>query len=592
MTDLTFNDPGTLQDCRLVGPDGDYACVPRPLVVVFHGAGGGIFNFDDPVVQSMLESWTGEGFRVLGCDAHGFSWGNTAAQLDYLSAIEIIQSGWSTSQLLFWAGSMGALVCANLLSNYSLPKRVAGVYWTIGAFDLDYVSTEGDVDFSASVAAAYPGGYAGNNPMAKAGNQFRGIRHRFIASPDDLTIITAHNTTPFAAKVAPYSPEATVVASSGTHADSSHIQLDDILSFYKRAIAATETPRSLIGAFRFDDVYADSDTDNLTRYNEAMQPEAYHGRLQPFAKIWRNGTISQEVSQATMDAEIKMAASAGVDYFAYDTYFLLERIEVPPYSWRGLGEGYEKHITSPNKGMVRHCPNIVQGFGNPDEWPDYVDYLVDKISDNAAMRVFGRPLIFWYGISQAAPPGDPTYGIFPSVGALQSAVALLRSEAVAAGLLNPYIVAVETSVSTANDVCQTYGLDAISAYAIPRNGSEPTEYTYDDATNDFEAWWALALSSTSRQIIPPVSAGWDRRPLVDVGFFSDEPYCVGRTPAKFVAHATAAQSFIAANPTRCLPKMIQIGSWNENLEGSYFAPTIGDMGKNCEAMANAFRRRI
>jgi pimeloyl-ACP methyl ester carboxylesterase len=242
---VEWNPVGTsAQNVHIATPPTYDTRIPRPMLLFSHGSGSDELQ---PLshFQQLYTDLLSDGFAIASTNAHGNNWGNAAAQTDLLELYRYLRDTYALGPLILWGNSMGGLASLNALASGAIP--CAGWIGTQPVCDLDAIYAAGafvtDIRTAYGVngtGSDYAAKTAGFNPMARSGREFYGVPMRFYASPADTVVAKAQHTDPMAAKVAPYTPEATVIATSGDHGDPSHWapQRADLRAFINRCVAS------------------------------------------------------------------------------------------------------------------------------------------------------------------------------------------------------------------------------------------------------------------------------------------------------------------------------------------------------------------
>lgn len=211
--------------------------IPAPLAVYLHNSGGSALNsIQDtriiPFVQALLDA----GINVVMADAGGSAWGNDTNRSLVVAAYEWSRDIVAVSSVILTGQSMGGQTAFNLLARNEIPN-IAAALLVAPVTSLDDLWADNAGGYSANIRTAfgiaddgsdYETLTAGYRPEDRAGWEFRGVPLMIISSPDDATCHKANADT-LVAKVAPYSPEATVVASTGGHMDAA--QFTDAVTY-------------------------------------------------------------------------------------------------------------------------------------------------------------------------------------------------------------------------------------------------------------------------------------------------------------------------------------------------------------------------
>lgn len=316
-----------------------------------------------------------------------------------------------------------------------------------------------------------------------------------------------------------------------------------------------------IGAIRYD--AWDAPATSLTQAEAAaLSPAEYRARA-PFWATVSGGVTLPAATQQRMDSEIAQAKAAKLSYWAF-------------LGWQpGAPEGAALSLyrSSTSRAGLGFCMiETFQSLYYLGTFLDNVTRTIGLMADPAYVRVLdGRPVLFVLSMSDALIAER-----FGSMVTTQAVFDGIRSRAIAAGVGNPYIVALDGWADRALRFV-ALGADAAGAYASPGtfSGARP----YADLVAAAGAWRAAA--SVAR-IVPPMMAGWDFRPRIATpsewfgGQVNGNPANYYEMPAaaELTAHVAETRAWIAANPTACPAQTGLLYAWNEFTEGGFVCPTF------------------
>lgn len=291
-----------------------------------------------------------------------------------------------------------------------------------------------------------------------------------------------------------------------------------------------------VGAIRWDAVYGDAGI--LASENGYLGPDKYHFRA-PWWSVAGPGTINMRGNQATMDAEIDIAAASGLDHWVFFYY----------NSNSEMNNGFEFFQASPKRNLMKYCLAFASyAFFNATVATNLaatIDLLnqpnYKKIKDN-------RPLVYLYddgsGTNSAA------------------SVSAFRLACLGAGLGDPYLVGLSGSnIANSSAIKTNNGLDAISSYAA--GGNEFS--SYDVLRSKAETFWQKLKAAD--EMVPICMAGWHTEPRGGAGRYN---YAL---PWQLSDHVQNAINFSAANSPS---KAVLLYAWNEHSEGGWLCPTWRD----------------
>lgn len=325
-----------------------------------------------------------------------------------------------------------------------------------------------------------------------------------------------------------------------------------------------------IGAIRWD-LWYDRSAGSPTLWTEtALSDPAFQSRAPFFAEQRASGLLRMAPTQATMDAEIAAAVSCHLAYWAFYLY---------PTPNPG-NAGWDLYQTSADKADMPWCS--ISKIGMLGTTGNYATEVAAHLAwfqqaHYYKTRTGSRPLLYLYYDASALT----TY-FGGSLANLKAAIDALRSATTGAGLANPYIVLMASSVF--GSTVTSLGLDGLTCYVTNTPVQAPGTRAQLDAAA--AADWAAQAVAFTTGVVPNIMCGWDRRPRIRRPAFWEIPgqrawvgeqrYVAAATNAELIAHFQAAIDFILANPTACPMKLGITYAWNEHDEGGWLCPTLGD----------------
>ena len=327
----------------------------------------------------------------------------------------------------------------------------------------------------------------------------------------------------------------------------------------RRTLAANGT---IPGAIRWDAWYGDTDPTVVALSTAELQAPQYQFRAPWFATPAVGGGLTINGNQqATIDAEIGYAASAGLKYWAYVWYG-----EQTPAN--GLMNAWALHQSSSVKANMNWC--MLWQFSLSGSWnaniATYVSYFQQA---NYQTALTNRPLLYVL-IDSLTNLATVWGGSWANV---QTFFNALRAATTGAGLGSPYIIIMHGVPATGASIASQTSADAISNYVVGNNQSNQSWPSFEPAV---ETFWAT-MGATGTPMIPIAVTGWDPRPRVlQPAACVQANYVQVPTGAQLTAHLQAAVSYVVANGTQCPSKAILIYSWDEYSEGgNVICPTYG-----------------
>jgi hypothetical protein len=324
-----------------------------------------------------------------------------------------------------------------------------------------------------------------------------------------------------------------------------------------RTFKSRPTSRPLVGAIRWDAWFGVNSTTTVGQEVErSLSPPQWHYRLPFFAKEISPTEIQVRSNvQSVMDAEIRYASDAGIDYWAFVMY---------PISFPATTGGLDLYFKSSHKHDIRFCM-IVEHLDD-----DTVNRLVEYFKEESHQTVLrGRPLVYLLGPPSVIDPAWPD---------AKAAVNNLRQRTLRAGIKNPYLVHL-WGWSGAKEVIDVLHLDAMSAYSLNFDDkSAPYATLVKKTETKWDEW-----SKTGSRVVPLVTAGWDRRPRVMNPVSWEGPpkrsdeieYCYAPPkPEELAGLLRDAIFWCARNSAAADANTILIYAWNEIDEGGWLVPSL------------------
>lgn len=338
---------------------------------------------------------------------------------------------------------------------------------------------------------------------------------------------------------------------------------------------------AILGAIRWDAWYSSAQGSLSDAEQVKFSVAGFQSRAPWFSHVSSPYKVTSIGTQANIDTECQMAATAGLDYFAFTCY----QPGALAFSSTELSTAWNYYQASPNKNLIDWCwitgPNhwLSATFADNTWKPFLANMAANHCTQANYQKVLtNRPLVFIFAVTSAYNTTN-----------LAAAITYFRAQCVAAGLGSPYIVMQtdENSYSTVQTRATAIGADAVSNYALPTLYEFPTPSPGDYATltGSMSATWVS--QAALGKVIPCGCTGWDVRCRIRVqqpftagqwGWFGDLSYWNNPTTAQVASHVSDLMAFLAANTSACEAQAALIYSWTECTEGSVRAliPTLGD----------------
>ena len=334
-----------------------------------------------------------------------------------------------------------------------------------------------------------------------------------------------------------------------------------VVLMFAGTLSAAE--RAAVGAIRWD---AWSGCEWVTvQVEQTLGPKKFRDRLPWFAEVIDDYSVRiNEDTQEILNREIRFAAEAGLDYWA----FLLYPEEA------GMSRAIRRYLDSEIRDQLNFCVILHNNIGvGSDAWQRERDRVIALLREPGYQKTpCGRPIVYLF---QA------------NIERFQD----LR-EAIAREGLNPYYVYLGWNSPADYRRVSPQGFDAVSAYAA----SAQQVATFAELVQDTENRWRQAAEANTRYI-PLVSTGWDKQPRkenpvsweLDHDYHQQESFPSQAKPSEIAEHLARAIEFVNANPVVCEANAILIYAWNEFDEGGWLAPTWQENGEPDTSRLDAIR---
>ena len=338
-------------------------------------------------------------------------------------------------------------------------------------------------------------------------------------------------------------------------------------------------PRIVAGAIRWDAWHGKRSAVGQA-VESSLGPAKWHSRLPFFARVDGDDSVAIDgATQAVLDSEIAYARQARLDYWAFLLYQPGSAMNLP----------LAHYVSSRKKRGLQFCLILEQS-----QWTsaDAARPQFEQVAELMARREYQtvldqRPLLYII----AAEPGSPSWGSRRA----REAVDELRVHIGRKGVREPYVVILDWRPAHSSALRQTVNADAIGAYAFQRDGKDAP---YSQLASETEGFWE-ECKQTGSAVVPIVMSGWDRRPRVERPVFWETWQQPGAGLEKFyrkasldelTSHLRRAVQWVDSNRMAAAARAILIYAWNENDEGGWLVPTLGDGTSRLKAVRTALRR--
>lgn len=323
-----------------------------------------------------------------------------------------------------------------------------------------------------------------------------------------------------------------------------------------------DAPAVAVGAIRYD--AWDAPASALTIAEAAALSQAAYTARAPFWASVAGSTVTLPAATAArMTTEIQLAANAGLDFWAF-------------LGWAPgdpANAALDLYRASAGRALIGFCMiENMQGLYYLGTWLPNVARTIGLMAEAGYRKHAGRPVLFINAMSDA-----DIVARFGSLAATATVFAGLRSQCIAAGVGNPYIVVMDGWHVRAASLA-AYGADAATSYAALGTISTPTAYASLAASVE---QWRIDLAATGVDVVVPLTAGWDPRPRIggSATYFGDQAtgnplaYYQQPTPAELAQHVADGIAWLRRNPNVAPAQIALLYAWNEFTEGGWICPT-------------------
>lgn len=331
-----------------------------------------------------------------------------------------------------------------------------------------------------------------------------------------------------------------------------------------------------VGAIRWDAWYAPSDAVNKNMVRDLSVP-SFRSRLPFFSKIDEADKVMIDGGhQDIIDLEISQAIRAGLSYWAFVGY--------EPGS--AMDTALRLYLSSAKKRSLQFCLiSEMSRWGLPGQSSAMIDRHIDLLSHPNYFSVSnGRPLYF-VGFFD-----EPRFSSrWNGVNGFREAIKEFKAESIRRANKLPYIVIMDWTAKRAAQLCSALGADAISCYAHAVQNSSKS-FKYSDLSNVAESYWDVE-AATGLPIVPTAMAGWNdsprpTRPPDAQPLFFDSP-----STGQLGEHISKCVNWIRSNPRACPTRSALVYAWNENTEGGWLIPTLGEGDRRISELEEVSRGR-
>ncbi|UGB24874.1 hypothetical protein LPC10_18340 [Methylorubrum sp. B1-46] len=318
-----------------------------------------------------------------------------------------------------------------------------------------------------------------------------------------------------------------------------------------------------IGVIRWDAWFPDSP------WATHIHDKRWVGRVPFYGAHVVDGTKKIDASAVdTTEAELAYAAAAGVDYFAFGLYAKDSNDGRPNNIMAQFSRPLDNFVALKNKHGMRFSL-VMAGAKSYTENESIRRQFATYVRQGSFARTSdGRPVVFLLMLESSNAIRDPAgeRNIIATRDAVTQDAARLVGK-------QPFLVALAFDANDGAHLVKDLKFDSFGSYGNPLGNVEATSDGYRPFThcvNSTKYYWSVA-NKTGVPYIPPVSLGWDYRPVIDDKGRNKHPEWCAQPQGNDVAPLITAALGNARVPTF---RSILIYAWNEFLEGGFLAPTL------------------
>lgn len=316
-----------------------------------------------------------------------------------------------------------------------------------------------------------------------------------------------------------------------------------------------------VGTIRWDAWIGDRGYQGL-EVERSLSPKHYHYRVPYFGKILSDNEVIIRYGddQKIIDNDIRFLKASGVDYFAFLWYG--GKFDPEMEACR------KAYLASMEKSAIKWCHILGGGWcSTVEEGGDEAEKLLEETVFDMDQDIYqktddGKPIVYFFDIR-------PECSI---------ALTLLRKKLFEKCGRKLYVIGMTFFPEHAGEWGIQLGIDAWSRYSTGDKFGAPyaqLRALEQDKWKEFEY--------TGKDIVPSVSAGWDKRPRAENPVLWEKDvapelwdwHVQTAKPEELAAHLKDGISYACKHGNESFSSVI-IYAWNEHDEGGYICPTVVD----------------
>lgn len=278
-------------------------------------------------------------------------------------------------------------------------------------------------------------------------------------------------------------------------------------------------------------------------------------------------------SSGQMAKEIKLATSAGLNYFSFCWY--LRDADEQTYYRDKYNQGLFEFIEEDGLGLMSFSILVANHAGGeitPANWELANRLWIDLFEKKCYMKLDGEPMLAFFSIRSLIKE-------FGSAQKVKLAFDDLRSKVVKAGFKGVKIAVCVSSVDSECQQAVDAGADILTGYNHAYEGikKEMIAYPIEILRKNSEKTWAK-IASFRLPVIPAVTLNWDPRPWSrGNGLLEKSHRFYGYTSSSCEETIRSVRSWLDNNSSNDRElRMAVIYAWNEYGEGAWLTPSDSD----------------
>lgn len=356
-------------------------------------------------------------------------------------------------------------------------------------------------------------------------------------------------------------------------------------SFNIPCVLATTSTASGQTLARLGAYYFDGWSGPLTNFHFQGMPNGPYQDREPLSGWQDNNTCAVE-------QQLAWARSFGIGFFVFDWYFNTAVTD----PGEDLNSALKITHALPDRHGMQYAilyvnsPPFVIG---PADWPGAINEWMGFMTDPAYIQVNGKPLFHIIDMGQMRQA-------FGSSMAVSAALNQLRAAAQVHGFAGVYIVGgfgVPDGSSGQDGLFPNLamafvdGYDAVSMYGYPFAPPAVNGVLPFASLSGAGKWiWSQGALKSPVPFIPVSMTGWDPRPWDEREPNTNDLMWFSRSPQEVTTFVSDAITWAESNPQLRVepspgPPIVLMEAWNEQGEGSFLSPTVGDVTSYGDSLA-------